>query len=231
MANTAAKVSRKISQTALNTRERKFVDLYIQSYLSSARVTNTALAIRAGYSPNCAHVTAARALKRDKIKQAIDDGLSKAGENSSVSEAIILRELRRIALGDKTPVSARLKALELLGKTLTMFSERTVVVPEVPNLSPDEITRYRRISAALDRPALAASNIPDDVLDGEVIDDDDPPSIQLPDKPTDYATTSGLTGMLDDEQTDDDSLVGNTVDSLVAGEQSTNGTDEDSDND
>lgn len=217
--------------TTLNTRERALVELYASAVLSGVKINETALAVRAGYAAKGAHVTASRNLQKPKIKAAIDAIIEKRGMKSRISESMILRQLRDIALAKKTPVSARLKALELLGKTLTMFSERTVVVPEVPNLSPDEIIRYRRISAALDRPALAASNIPDDVLDGEVIDDDDPPGIQLPDKPTDYATTSGLTSMLDDEQTDDDSLVGNTVDSLVAGEQSTNGTDEDSDND
>lgn len=161
------KATRKVSKTALNIRERKFVDLYIQHYLSGVPINATALARRADYAPKSADVSASRLLSRDKVKLAIDDGLSKAGLNSRISEATILRELRKVALSDTTPVQAKLKALELLGKTLTMFSERTVVAPELPSLSADEVLRYRQISAALDRPALASPNIPADVLDDD----------------------------------------------------------------
>lgn len=158
--------------TTLNMRETRLVDLYVTAYLSGIKINETALSKRAGYAAKSAHVTVSRALRKDKIQKAIDAEIEKRTKNSRISESIICTQYIKIALNDKESTTNQLHALDSLARTKAMFSERQIVAIETPTLSPAEVLRYRQISAALDRPALAPPNIPADVLDSEQTDDD-----------------------------------------------------------
>lgn len=83
----------------------------------------TQAAIRAGYSERSAHVAAARLLKNDKVAAIIEKEEAKHAKRSQMSADQVLAELAKIATSEKIS-SARVRALELLGKYHGLFVER-----------------------------------------------------------------------------------------------------------
>ena len=80
-------------------------------------------AIRAGYAQGCAEVTAAKLLRHAKVKAAIDKLMDKRSSDTGITAEYVLRGIKELAdCADKQ--NDKLKALELLGKHLKLFTEK-----------------------------------------------------------------------------------------------------------
>ena len=92
-------------------------ELFLSEYL---RCFNAAAAARhAGYAPSNARDTGCRLLEQPEIKQRVKEHI----EGAAMSASEVLYHLSIIARGDDFEVSARLKALELLGKAAGVFDK------------------------------------------------------------------------------------------------------------
>ena len=116
----------------LTPKQKKFIEEYLID------LNGTQAAIRAGYSPRTARSTAAESLAKPNIHEALQKAMKKRSERTEVTVDLVVNELLKIATdtaGDETnshlKYSNKMKALELLGKHLGMFSEKIQVeVPE-----------------------------------------------------------------------------------------------------
>ncbi|MBC8525902.1 MAG: terminase small subunit [Candidatus Cloacimonetes bacterium] len=87
----------------------------------------TQSAIRAGYSKKTAYSQGQRLLKKVEIKNSIRELENKHTEEVEITVEDILRELKKIAFdlqSEEVRYRDKLKALELLGKHLSMWTDR-----------------------------------------------------------------------------------------------------------
>ena len=109
---------------------------FIQEYLVDLNATQAA--IRAGYSEKTARASAARNMQNVNIQDALQEARGKQQERTEVTADLIVKELFKIAMndaGDETnshlKYSNKIKAMELLGKHLGMFTDKvSVEMPE-----------------------------------------------------------------------------------------------------
>jgi hypothetical protein len=87
-------------------------------------------AINAGYSAKSAHVQASVLLNHPAVISAIDAEMARSAARCHVTQDSVLRGLVRESTYEGTGAShaARVRALELLGKTLSMFTDQTQVI-------------------------------------------------------------------------------------------------------
>lgn len=112
---------------------------FVQEYLVDLNATQAA--IRAGYSPKTAYRTGADNLKKPQIAEAISGAQQERGKRLQVDADEVLERLTAIARGEVRTEKAtkfgvldlppdfgeRIRALELVGKHLGMFTERVDV--------------------------------------------------------------------------------------------------------
>ena len=106
--------------TELTDMQRAFVREYVQDWRP------TEAAVRAGYSRRCAKVTACRLLAKPKIRAELDKYRQEMTQRAWLSvEKVLadLEEIRQRALDDRD-YKAATKAAELLGRHLSMWTER-----------------------------------------------------------------------------------------------------------
>ena len=109
---------------------------FVSEYLIDLNATQAA--IRAGYSAKTAFSIGVENLSKPLIQDALQKALKKQQERTEITADMVVKELKKIALDDANdcPTSRlkytnKLKALELLGKHLGMFTERVSVdMPE-----------------------------------------------------------------------------------------------------
>lgn len=102
----------------LNAKQRAFTVEYIKDKNA------TQAAIRAGYSEKTAYSMGVQLLKKLEIAQAIEE-LQKAAEaRAGITVDKIVERINRIAEDPNTAPRDRLRADELLGKYLGMFTEK-----------------------------------------------------------------------------------------------------------
>lgn len=102
----------------LNAKQRAFTVEYIKDKNA------TQAAIRAGYSKKTAYSMGVQLLKKLEIAQAIEE-LQKAAEaRAGITVDKIVERINRIAEDPDTAPRDRLKADELLGKYLGMFTDK-----------------------------------------------------------------------------------------------------------
>ena len=94
---------------------------FVEEYLKDCNATQAA--IRAGYSPKSANPQGARLLANASIQKAIAEAQAARAERVRVTVDEVVSELRRIAFGTKTADGVKVRALDLLGKHLAMFTE------------------------------------------------------------------------------------------------------------
>jgi hypothetical protein len=89
-----------------------------------------ASAIESGYSVKSAHQQAHVLLNHPIVKLAIDAEMARSAARCHVTQDSVLRGLVRESTYEGTGAShaARVRALELLGKTLSMFTDQTQVI-------------------------------------------------------------------------------------------------------
>ena len=142
----------------LTAKQRAFVE-----QLPLNQWNGTQAAIAAGYSEKSAGVMAHRLLKNTAIAKELDKRTAEIVEKTDVTVAEIIQELRKIAFAppsQRVSNSDRLKALELLGKYLKMFTDKHVFGKDEPEkeqrqLSEEELAIYREAASKLNR--LAAT--------------------------------------------------------------------------
>lgn len=91
-------------------------------YLKDKNATQAA--IRAGYSKKTARSIACEMLARPDIQQFVRERQEEALRNATVTVDGIVDQLRDIAANPLSKDSDRIRALELIGKYLGMFTER-----------------------------------------------------------------------------------------------------------
>ena len=92
--------------------------------LAYANCLNAAASARkAGYSDKASNVTASQLLKKPHISARIEQLLIEKAERENLTGKEVIQALRDIAHNDETRVSDKIRALELLGKHLKLWSE------------------------------------------------------------------------------------------------------------
>jgi phage terminase small subunit len=105
-------------------------------------------AIRAGYSPKTAEVQASRLLSNAKVREMVDQARSQVSADLGITREYVLKSLREIGeearqAGERTP---SIRAFELLGKSLGMFSDKPdSSIAEIAKLSDDELAKRRKL--------------------------------------------------------------------------------------
>ena len=109
---------------------------FVSEYLIDLNATQAA--IRAGYSAKTAFSIGVENLSKPLIQDALQKAMKRRQERTEITADMVLKELKKIALDDaadyqdsRLKYTNKIKALELLGKHLGMFSEKiSVDVPE-----------------------------------------------------------------------------------------------------
>lgn len=120
-------------------KEKMFVDAYV----NDVKRNQTAAAIAAGYSEKTAPQAASRLMKKDEIKQAIDERLKELHEQNTAQANEVIEFLTTVMRGEnvdnipifvgdgfqkltegKPPAKDRLRAAEMLGKYYALFTEK-----------------------------------------------------------------------------------------------------------
>ncbi|MBQ3457078.1 MAG: terminase small subunit [Synergistaceae bacterium] len=127
-------------------------NVFVQEYLKDLNATQAA--IRAGYSQKTAYSIGQRLLSNVEISQAIDAAMSERSERAKLTADYVLQNLHEIAQRcmQKSPVMVKgeqaiddegrhlwtfdaknaLRALELIGKHMGMFSDKNRQQEETP---------------------------------------------------------------------------------------------------
>ena len=100
----------------MNAKQLQFVREYLVD------MNGTQAAIRAGYSKVGARVQANRLLTNVDVRAAIAKMADKRAKKTEVTQEQVVVELRKIAFSRKT-TAHKVRALELLGKHLCMFTD------------------------------------------------------------------------------------------------------------
>jgi phage terminase small subunit len=95
---------------------------FAREYLIDLNATQAA--IRAGYAPGSARVTGTRLLADAAIRAEVERAQQERAQDTRLSAQMVLDGLRSIAEG-QGPENARVRAYELLGKHLGMFTDKT----------------------------------------------------------------------------------------------------------
>jgi phage terminase small subunit len=108
------------AQPLKNQRHERFAQL-----IAKGKPASTAY-IEAGYSPAGAEPNGSKLIRNNKVAARIEHLKQTAAEKSLISAEWVLERLQAeaLGLGPDTTSSARTKATELLGKYLSMFTER-----------------------------------------------------------------------------------------------------------
>ena len=97
---------------------------FVAHFLEDLNATQAAL--RAGYSAKTARAIGCENLTKPRIQAAIQKAMAVRSKRTEITADDVLRRLEREAdAGDETePNSARIRAIELIGKHLQMFVDR-----------------------------------------------------------------------------------------------------------
>ena len=132
----------------MNDKRRAFV----REYLIDLNATQAA--IRAGYSPKTARAQGHRLLTDADIQGELQTAQAKRAEKAALSAEWVLARLRIEAegLGPDTTPTARVRAAELLGKHLGMFTERQEITlkRDPREMSKVELEEYLRGRGLMD---------------------------------------------------------------------------------
>jgi phage terminase small subunit len=96
--------------------------LFIKEYLVDYNATQAA--IRAGYSQKTAYAIGQENLKKPEIMKAIDEEAEYRTKKAEITVDWVLQGIRNIATNKDEQTKDRLKAYELLGKYLKLFTDK-----------------------------------------------------------------------------------------------------------
>ena len=124
---------------------------FIAEYLVDFNATQAA--IRAGYGENTAYNSGYQNLRNPEIRAMIKGEIDKSIDDSRLSlKKEVIDGLKKIIMDKDTKNSERIKAYELLGKYMTMFTDRVEhggeikasVIPDLSGLSSDARSELRK---------------------------------------------------------------------------------------
>lgn len=98
-------------------------ELFVKEYLVDFNAT--AAALRAGYSEKTAGVIGYENLKKPQIAKLIEEAAKERVEKAEIDADFILMGIKEIAADPDEQSKDRLKAFELLGKYLKLFTDKT----------------------------------------------------------------------------------------------------------
>ncbi len=101
--------------------------IFIREYLIDFNATRAAL--KAGYSKKTAYSQGHRLLKYAEIQEAIDSEVREMAKRAEVSAQFVLSGLAKEALEAETD-SVRVRAFELLGKYLKLWTDKVDVTSD-----------------------------------------------------------------------------------------------------
>jgi phage terminase small subunit len=104
---------------------------FVQEYLIDMNATQAA--IRAGYSKKTAYSQGQRLLKNAEIQAAIVEAMATRSERTEISQDEVLKKLWQVASSDDH-TATKVRALELVGKHLGMFTDIIRHEGEMPTL-------------------------------------------------------------------------------------------------
>ena len=129
----------KSERDELTMKQRKFVNAYCES----GNATNAA--IKAGYSENTAESQGSRLLKNVKIRKAIEAKEREFEMASLITKEYVLAALKDIADNKDEQTQNKIRALENLGRYLSMFTDKQIIQSENSNpfeqMSDEEIVK------------------------------------------------------------------------------------------
>lgn len=148
----------------LTDQQKKFCAEYIRSGFDRMAAIKAA-----GYSVHSAKTIASQLLAKKQVQAEISRLVSQIEEKSSVEIAEVIAGLRRIAFAEPTAKVSnadRLRALELLGKSLSLFRDGLSVCAEQnpPQIDAEEMEALQAIARA-NNLRLACMNRPE-ISDG-----------------------------------------------------------------
>lgn len=115
------KHSKMMNKLEITKRQKSFADEYLKDY------NGKQAAIRAGYSEKTAENQASRMLRLVKVAEYLGKRQIEKEKKIGITIEAIIDELREVGFGvvdgEKLKMNDKIKALELLGKHLGMFSE------------------------------------------------------------------------------------------------------------
>jgi len=110
-----------INKLGITKKQKSFADEYLKDY------NGKQAAIRAGYSEKTAENQASRMLRLVKVAEYLGKRQIEKEKKIGITIEAIIEELREVGFGvvdgEKLKMNDKIKALELLGKHLGMFSE------------------------------------------------------------------------------------------------------------
>lgn len=95
---------------------------FVSEYIIDQNATRAAIA--AGYSPKTATVMGYENLSKPYLKNIIEHALEERCKNNGITADFVLNGIKAIALKAEIKESDTLKAFELLGKHLKLFTEK-----------------------------------------------------------------------------------------------------------
>lgn len=115
---------------------------FVREYLVDLNATQAA--VRAGYSKKTAEVQGCRLLRNAQVARAVEKQSSKAASKAEITIDWVLSGIREI--GDKKRVenATRLKAFELGGKYLKLFTEKHQVEHSFPGMTDEQLEAKKR---------------------------------------------------------------------------------------
>jgi phage terminase small subunit len=111
--------------SSLTEKQRRFAEEYVVDHNA------TQAAIRAGYAENNAKVQASRLLTKVNLREYVDALEAETTERVQLNAEFVLNGLMEIATGEGRD-SARVRAYELLGKHLALWTDR-LEVTQIPD--------------------------------------------------------------------------------------------------
>ncbi len=123
---------------AMTPKQQRFVDEYLVSLNASDA------AIRAGYSAKTAYSIGQENLSKPEIAKAIRAAMAKRMERTEVTQDYVLNSIvaimeERKGVGEHSNPQAALKAAELLGRHLAMFTDKVENRHSYENLTDEEL--------------------------------------------------------------------------------------------
>lgn len=146
--------------------------LFVREYLVD--LSATAAAIRAGYSKKTAHSQGPRLLANVGVAAAIQKAMNKRAEKVELTAERVLEEISAIGFTELMPpmkgeegglewpvvrASDKLKALELLGKHLKLFTEKHELAHSFDMLTDEQL--QARLNVLLEKAAPTSEPIPE----------------------------------------------------------------------
>lgn len=109
-----------MSNGTLTPKQQRFVEEYLID------LNATQAAIRTGYSAKTANEQASRLLANVKIAAAVAEAMKTRADETKIDQQMVIAGLiqEARAAGEDTTSSARIRAWELLGKHVGMFTEK-----------------------------------------------------------------------------------------------------------